>query len=147
MARNRKSKNTRSPFAARWASQTQLGRPYGLSAIAVGKRLSDAGLRDPDTKRPTPKALDEGWAIATPLRDGREHYMWSREKAKALFDPRERLSPAERHAEDIRAARRQAARLEAEGQFKLADLTIDHAWESVPAQVRPVVEALLMSDA
>jgi hypothetical protein len=75
----------RSNFSSRWASQTELGKAHGLSGVEVGKILIGAGLKDSKDKHPTEKALVEGWATATPLRDGTPHFMWSRERVRPLL--------------------------------------------------------------
>lgn len=47
-------------FGDLWKNQTELGKKFGLSAIAVGKILTERGLKD--GKAATKKALDEGYA-------------------------------------------------------------------------------------
>jgi hypothetical protein len=39
-----------------WSNQTNLGKRFGLSAIAVGKILVKEGLKDQKTKSATEKA-------------------------------------------------------------------------------------------
>ena len=48
-------------FTQIWSNQTNLGKKFGLSAIAVGKLLVGEGLKDPKTKLATKKALEEGF--------------------------------------------------------------------------------------
>jgi len=67
-----------------WVSQTDLGAAYGLSAIAVGKHLSAAGLKDGRT--PTERALDDGYAIPAPLRNGTPNFRWHRGKVLETLD-------------------------------------------------------------
>jgi len=68
-----------------WSSQTELGKKFGISAIEVGKILIPYGLKDPNTKEATQKALDDGYAKFTPLQDGTPHYMWNIEKVQSLL--------------------------------------------------------------
>lgn len=89
-------------FQANWASATDIGRLFGLSAIAVNKALEAKGLRDGTAKAPTAQALASGWAVATPLKDGTSHYMWSRSKVKALLaEAHQPLSDVEVALEDF----------------------------------------------
>jgi len=64
-----------------WSNQTNLGKKFGLSAIAVGKILVKEGLKDQKTKSATEKALNEGYAKSTPLKDGTPYFMWNIEKS------------------------------------------------------------------
>jgi hypothetical protein len=73
---------TKAPFRNIWASQTEIGRKFGVSAVVLGRILLKHGLRD-DEHRPTPLAGDKGFAVFTPLKDGTPHWMWSRER---IFD-------------------------------------------------------------
>lgn len=72
--------SSRERFSKTWTNQTELGRWHGMSAIAFGKRLVEIGLRDKTTKAPTERAISEGFAKATPLKDGTPFFMWNREK-------------------------------------------------------------------
>jgi hypothetical protein len=71
-------------FTDVWANQTNLGKQFGLSAIAMGKKLKELGLRGEDGN-PTVQALLEGYCILTPLKDGTPFFMWSRQKIKELL--------------------------------------------------------------
>lgn len=52
-------KNRLQNWSKLWSNQTDLGKKFGISAIAVGKILVEAELKDPITKRATKKALSE----------------------------------------------------------------------------------------
>jgi hypothetical protein len=132
-----------SKFSKEWASQTTLGRRYGLSSIAVGKLFVEAGWKDPVSKRPTTEALEEGIARATPLADGTEHFMWSREKTASAFCGQQVLSKEERYANDVRGVIRQAERLIDGGTTKLGFLLLDSAYDEVPAPLRGTVKHLV----
>ena len=71
-----------SSFGNRYRSATEIGRSFGISAIALGKALDAAGLRDPVTRQPTPAALGAGFAVSPPLKDGPPHFMWDRHLAR-----------------------------------------------------------------
>ena len=54
-------KKGRQKFADVWANQTSLGKQFGLSAIAMGKKLKELGLRGEDGN-PTTQALGKATA-------------------------------------------------------------------------------------
>src|ERR1035438_3159413 len=56
-----------------------LAKPYGISAIKLGKLLSQAGLRGPDGA-PTATTLADEVAKPTPLKDGKPFWMWHKRK-------------------------------------------------------------------
>ena len=62
-----------------WKNQSQLG-DCGC------KLLIKVGLKDAETKEATRKAIEEGYAISTPLRDGTPFFMWNREKIEPLLN-------------------------------------------------------------
>lgn len=84
-------------FKKTWATQTDIGHHFKLSAVAVGKLLSEAGLRDGATREPTLRALNEGFAKSTPMRNGRAFFMWNRTKIGDLLRDKglEKVSPVE----------------------------------------------------
>lgn len=67
-----------------WMNQTELGRHFGISAVAVGKKLSEVGLRI-EQKEPTELAKTEGYCRFSPMKDGTAFYLWNKEKVAALF--------------------------------------------------------------
>ena len=56
-------------FTDVWANQTNLGKQFGLSAAAMGKKLKELNLRGEDGN-PTAQALCQGYCTPTPLKDG-----------------------------------------------------------------------------
>jgi hypothetical protein len=74
----------RSTFANTRVNQTELGKHFGMSAVAVGKKLVELGLRGPD-RQPTEKALSEGFCRSTPLKDGTPFFLWNKQKVSALL--------------------------------------------------------------
>lgn len=77
-----KSKNK---FVKTWGNQTEIGRQFNMSAIALGKFLLEQGLKNPATKEPSAMALHEGYARSTPLRNGIPFFMWNRTKLDELL--------------------------------------------------------------
>jgi hypothetical protein len=78
MSKNKKFKQT-------YTNLTDLGKQFGLSAVAIGKKLKELGLRQVDGT-PDPRALEDGTAKFTPLADGTPHYMWNRRKVAELIE-------------------------------------------------------------
>src|SRR5258707_1138764 len=79
------SKNQQQPrFRDIWVNQTELGRHFGISAVAVGKKLSEFGLRD-EQKGPSELARTEGYCHYAPMRDGTPFYLWNKEKVGMLL--------------------------------------------------------------
>lgn len=60
-------------FRERWVNQTELGRHFGISAVAVGKKLSEFGLRN-EQREPGERAQAEDYCRFAPLRDGTPFY-------------------------------------------------------------------------
>ena len=88
-------KQGRQKFAYVWANKPILGKQFGLSAMAMGKRLKELGLRGEDGN-PTAQALGQGYCTPTPLKDGTPFYMWNRQQVEELAA----LAGAETRASD-----------------------------------------------
>lgn len=121
----------RTSFSKRWASLTDIGSGFGLSGIAVGKLLNQAGWRSEDGQ-PSERAIRSGLAIATPLANGRAHFMWNRAATRDLLNqrlgkPDPVLARANGLARAILVAKRQADRYANEGQDKLGIFCWDGA--------------------
>lgn len=89
-------KQGRQKFSDVWANQTSLGKQFGLSAMAMGKKLKELGLRGEDGN-PTTLALGNGYCIPTPLKDGTPFFLWNRQQVGELMQARgyQRLDPQE----------------------------------------------------
>ena len=74
----------RQTFANTWVNQTNLGKQFGLSSVAMGKKLKELGLRGADGQ-PAEHALSEGYCRSTPLKDGTPFFMWNRQKIEELM--------------------------------------------------------------
>jgi ribonuclease HI len=71
-------------FRESWANQTELGKQMGLSAVAVGRKLKELGLRDAQGAA-TDAALRDGYCKSTPLKNGTPFFMWNVRKVTALL--------------------------------------------------------------
>ena len=95
-------KKGRQKFTDVWANQTNLGKQFGLTAIAMGKELKELRLRGEDGN-PTEQALSEGYCTSTPLKDGTPFFMWNRQKIEELMRAHgyQRLDPQEVKAREL----------------------------------------------
>ena len=95
-------KKRRQKFTDLWANQTNLGKQFGLTAIAMGKKLKELGLRGEDGN-PTVRALVEDYCTSTPLKDGTPFFMWNRQKVGELMRAHgyQRLNPQEVKAREL----------------------------------------------
>jgi len=78
------SKKKQEKFRDIWVNQTTLGKQFNLSAVAIGKKLKEQGLREAEGK-PTDKALSEGYCRETPLKDGTPFFLWHKAKVADLL--------------------------------------------------------------
>lgn len=134
-----------------WANQTEIGRQYGLSSIAVGKLLMEHGLRDRTTKAATPDALNNGIAQFTPLADGTPFFMWNREKIGQIIQKTgfTQVSPTDFHTS--RVTDKMKAALRPSSNDKLNDIALDcfedmldEFLEDTPKAIRPEVKKNVM---
>ena len=77
-------KQGRQKFTDVWANQMTLGKQFGLSAMAMGKKLKELGLRGADGN-PTTLALGNGYRTPTPLKDGTPFFLWNRQRVGELM--------------------------------------------------------------
>ena len=116
-----------------WGSQTDIGKRFGISAIKVGKILVQHDLKDQETKHATPKALNEGYAKSTPLKNGTPHYMWNLQKvSKILRKQYTPLSQVEYWINEVKVALYKANQSLEIAEDKLAYLMYDAIYEEVP---------------
>jgi hypothetical protein len=71
-------------FRDLWVNQTELGRHFGMSAVAIGKKLQEVGLRT-EQKEPSEQAKADGYCRFTPMKDGTPFYLWNKEKVAGLL--------------------------------------------------------------
>jgi hypothetical protein len=138
------SKRKKEKFGQIWSNQTNLGKHFGLSAIAVGKVLIEHGLKDPETKLATEKALSEGFARSTPLKSGIPYFMWNIEKISSLLSKdHEKLSGVEYYATEVRKILCDAQSELEHGNDKIGYLMADTAFDNVPKNLRQEVENIV----
>jgi hypothetical protein len=89
-------------FSDAWVNQTTLGKQFGLSAVAIGKKLKELGLRSEDGK-PTEQALSEEFCKSTPLKDGTPFFRWNKQKVACLMQAsgHQKLDPQEVKAREL----------------------------------------------
>ena len=137
-----KHQNKPRKFRDAWSNQTDLGKKYGLSAIAVGNLLKTAGLKDRTTGDATPRAIAEGFAVATPLKDGKAFFLWNVEKIGVLIGAdHEPLSKVEYWVREIEADLRKIDEAWDAGDDKVASLLLDLLYDDVPSDIKAEVRA------
>ena len=128
-------------FNSIWASTTDIGRFYGLSAIAVGRVLEKEGLKI--GREPTTSALEQGFAKSTPLKNGIPHFMWSKDKVGSIIGkicPRISEVDVTTNAivAHLKSVEREAV---ATGMDKLLYLSWDVAFDDVPEKIKDEVKS------
>lgn len=68
-------KNKKGSFKNTWGNLTEIGHLFGLTAVKLGAELKKRGYRE-ESGRPSEESIAKGLAKATPLANGREHFMW-----------------------------------------------------------------------
>jgi hypothetical protein len=141
----------RNKFAREWGNQTDIGRHFGMSAIALGKYLTAKGLRDPLTKTATEKALAEGYAKSTPLRDGTPFAMWNRAKIGSLLTQsgKQQVPPLDYHSKRVFDELREYLRPTDDGKldsliWQCLDETFKDLLEDAPAKIRVQVRSMVI---
>ena len=140
-------KNKKKKFRYVWINQTRLGREFNLSVVAIGKLLIKEGLKDGNTGFATDKAVKEGYATFTPLKDGTKFYMWNREKVTDLLKQEHKpATEIEKYYTDAMKMLKEIKKLNDEGQDKLAYMYMDVFWDGFPKHIKPqLVEMLKQS--
>lgn len=135
-------KNKPKKFSQVWSNQTELGKKFGISAIAVGKLLIEAGLKDPATKLASQKALDEEYAKSTPLKDGTPYFMWNIDKVRGLIAKEHQpLSKVDYWVKEVQKMLKQAEKMCNEGNDKLGFMLADSVYDDVPKDIKQEVRA------
>ncbi len=84
-------------FSDTWATLTQLGSMFNLSAKEIGQKLNEVELRtysvDQHKYIPTQYAINNGFCTSTPLKHGIPFYMWQREKVSLLLQEKFHIMP------------------------------------------------------
>ena len=66
-------------FTQQWVNLTNLGKEFGLSSVAMGKKLKELNLRK-ENGEPTDMAVTNGFCHFTPLSNGTPFFMWNKQK-------------------------------------------------------------------
>lgn len=134
----------RNNFRNTWASQSEIGKRFGISAIALGKILIAQGLRD-QKGIATEKALADDWCKSTPLKTGEPFFMWHIEKVSELIKSNgsRPLSPAEITANEVISMIKSAEKEIDNGNDKIGYLTLDFAFQEIPGNQKEKVYAIL----
>ncbi|QBD78637.1 hypothetical protein EPA93_22650 [Ktedonosporobacter rubrisoli] len=127
-----------------WVNQSRLGDEFNMSAIAMGKKLKELGLRQPDGT-PTPKALEEGYCTSTPLKNGTPFYMWHRGKVKTLLQTNglQALNEQEMRCKELAERLIEAEHLFDQGQDKIAYMVQDSLSGEIKPDDIPVINRFL----
>ena len=84
-------------FSDTWATLTQLGSMFNLSAKEIGQKLNELELRTYSINQhkyiPTQDAINNGFCTSTPLKHGIPFYMWQREKISLLLQEKFHIVP------------------------------------------------------
>jgi hypothetical protein len=84
-------------FSDIWATQTQLGNMFNLSAKEIGHKLNELELRTYSVEQhkyiPTQTAINNGFCTSTPLKHGVPFYMWHRKKVSLSLQENFHLVP------------------------------------------------------
>lgn len=125
-----------------WANQTNIGKLFGLSAIKVGEKLIEHGLKDKTTKKATDKALEGGFAKETPLKDGTYFCMWNKHQIKLILSQEVKpLTTEQRWINEV-LTRKKAIDVEYNtGSDKLACLMMDSVFDDIPQEYLPKIKA------
>ena len=124
-----------------WANQTDIGKLFGLSAIKVGNKLTEHGLKDPDTKKATEKALKEGFVKETPLKDGTYFCMWNKQKIKSLLlSDIKPISNEQIWINEALKRCKEIKRMDDEGEDKLSSLMWESLYDDIPKEYRTKVQ-------
>lgn len=123
-----------------WSNQTNLGKKFGISAVAVGEILVEFKLKYPASSLATEKAIKEGFAKFTPLKNGRHFFMWNIEKvSKLLKEKHQPLSPVDYWVNEVKTAIKEAYEISENGDDKLGLLCLQSVYDQVPANIQEEV--------
>ena len=138
------SRKNKRKFTDIWANQTDIGKLFGLSAIKVGTKLIEHGLKDKVTKKATDKAIEGGYAKETPLKDGTYFCMWNKQNIKSILSQDIKPLTAEQQWVNEVLTRKKAIDVEYDtGSDKLACLMMDSIFDDIPQEYLPKIRAVL----
>lgn len=73
------TKNKKLKFKDIWKTQTEIGKTFNLSAIAVGKKLNELGFKNPDNT-PSQYAIDKDVVHTVTNNQGISFYLWRKKE-------------------------------------------------------------------
>ncbi|MGH2509703.1 MAG: hypothetical protein ACRDHZ_20175 [Ktedonobacteraceae bacterium] len=124
-----------------WVNQTELGQHFGISAIAMGKKLREVGLRT-EQKEPTEHATNDGYCRSAPMKDGTPFYLWNKEKVAALL--RESgMSQLSQQEVDARETAQMLIDLEQQAEETGIDKILYFAVDEIPKRDYPLINRFL----
>lgn len=131
-------------FGDTWVNQTTLGQKFNLSAVAIGKKLKELGLREANGK-PSTKAIEEGFCKATPLKDGTPFFMWHKGKVASLLQSEglKSLTEQEIRCKELAESLIEANRLSEQGDDKVAYLLEDDVYDQIRPDDIPIINRFL----
>ena len=136
--------NKKRKFKDVWGNQTDIGRLFGLSAIKVGNLLIEHGLKDSITKTATEKAIKEGFAKETPLKDGTYFCMWNKQQIKSIISQSVKpLTDEQKWINDALERKKAIDREDEQGNDKVAMLMYDCFYDDIPKQYREKIRELI----
>ncbi len=138
------SKKKQYKFKDIWANQTTLGKQFNLSAVEMGKKLKELGLKETDGK-PTEKALSEGFCKETPLKNGTPFFMWHKAKIARLLrsDGLKSLTAQEIRCRKLADRLIEAEGLSEQGDDKIAYLMYDEINSEIASEDIPIINRFL----
>src|SRR5713226_473222 len=115
-----------------WVNQSTLGQEFNMSAVAIGKKLKELGLRQADGT-PTEKAMLEDFCTSTPLKDGTPFFLWHKTKVRSLLQSTgmQPLSSQELHCKELADSIIEFERLSDQGDDKLAWILYDDLYKEI----------------
>ena len=136
--------NNKRKFKDVWCNQTDIGKLFGLSAIKVGNLLIEHGLKDSITKKATEKAIQDGFAKETPLKDGTYFCMWNKHQIKSVFAQEIKpLTEEQKWINDALTRKKQIDYEYEHGSEKAAMFSYDCFYDEIPIQYREKIRELI----
>lgn len=121
----------------KYKTQTEIGRSFGISAIKLGKILTDLGLKDKNGA--TQKAIEENYAISSQLKDGKTFFVWNEQQIKPLISQTVKpLSQEEIYVRGIKESLIEINRLyESDNgtDHKMSDIMYDLIYDDIPSHI------------
>jgi hypothetical protein len=128
-----------------YMTQTRIGELYGLSAVAVGRILTDAGLKMKDGV--TPKAITCNYAEERLTAKGIVYWVWNSTSTCEVVERALGASPKptiSKVVQQVQECLDEADKLRATDEF-FSQLIEEHAYDDIPVGLANVVRTTLSS--